>query len=125
MLTPLTQTAISMLHTIANSGASDDFSRYALYMNTVSELLQKLENGGLIRCKDAEHRERLSSYELTRPCQQVSLLDLLELTGEHLNCNHPTNETLYAQYRGAAAKLGVVNQMTRIYLSEIKLSDLF
>jgi len=125
MLTPITQTAISMLYDISHGGTSVNLSHYALFMNTVSELLHKLENGGLIRCKDAENRDRLSSYELTRPCHQITLLELLEVTGEHLNCNHPTSELLYTRYRGAAGKLGVVNQMTRVYLSEIKLNDLF
>lgn len=125
MLTPLTQTAISMLQDIANGGTSDNLPHYALFMNTVSELLGKLEAGGLIRCKNTANRELLSSYELTRPSYQISLLELLELIGEHLNCNHPTNEMLYTRYRGAAAKLGVINQMTRVYLTDIKLNDLF
>lgn len=99
--------------------------QYILFINTVAELLQKLENGGLIRCTNADRREELSSYELTRPCHQTTLLELLEITGEHLNCNHPTNEVLYIRYRGAASKLGVINQMTRTYLSDIRLSDLF
>lgn len=125
MLTPLTQTAISMLCDITHGGTSDNLPHYDLYMNTVSELLAKLESGGLIRCINPDRRDNLSSYELTRSCFDVTLLELLELTGEHLNCNHPTNETLYARYPGAAPKLGVVNQMTRLYLSDIKLNDLF
>lgn len=125
MLTPLTQTAISMLYDIAHGGTSDNLPHYALFMNTVSELLAKLESGGLVRCINPDKRDNLSSYELTRSCVDVSLLELLELTGEHLNCNHPTNEALYTRYPGAAAKLGVVNQMTRVYLTDIKLSDLF
>ncbi len=125
MLTPLTQTAISMLCDIEHGGTTDTQPHYALFMNTVSELLHKLETGGLIRCKDAEHKDKLSSYELTRPCHEISLLDLLEVTGEHLNCNHPTSEALYSRYQRAATKLGVINQMTRVYLSEIKLNNLF
>lgn len=125
MLTPLTQTAIFLLHDIANGGDANNLPHYNLFINTVSELLQKLETNGLIRCRDAENRERLISYELIRPCYQISLLEVLEATGEHLNCNHPTNEALYTRYRGAANKLGVINHMTRIYLSEIKLNDLF
>lgn len=125
MLTPLTQTAISLLQDIAHGGMTDNMPHYALFMNTVSELLNKLEAGGIIRCKDKENPNDLSSYELSRPSHQISLMELLEIIGEHLNCNHPTNELLYQRYRGAAGKLGVVNQMTRVYLSEIKLNDLF
>ena len=125
MLTPLTQTAISMLNDIAQGRAKENLPHYALFLNTVSELLHKLEVGGLIRCNDAEHPNCLSSYELARPCVQISLLELLEVIGEHLNCNHPTHEAMYQRYRGAAAKLGVINHMTRLYLSEIRLNDLF
>jgi len=125
MLTPLTQTAISMLNDIAHGNTSDNLPHYALFMNTVSELLHKLENGGLIHCKNTANRDSLSSYELTRPCHTISLLELLEATGEHLNCNHPTNEALYTRYRGAANKLGIINHITRAYLSEIRLNDLF
>lgn len=125
MLTPLTQTAISILHEIAYGGSHKPSSDYALFQNTVSELLARLETGGLIRCTDTEHRSLPASYELARPCYQISLLDLLEVTGEHLNCNHPTSESLYQRYRGAAAKLGVINHVTRVYLSEVKLNDLF
>ncbi len=125
MLTPLTQTAISILYEIAYEGSRKPSSDYALFQNTVSELLAKLESGGLIRCLDTEQRNLPASYELARPCYRISLLDLLEATGEHLNCNHPTSETLYQRYRGAAAKLGVINHVTRVYLSEVKLNDLF
>lgn len=125
MLTPLTQIAISLLNSIAYDTTSDNLPHYALFMNTVSELLKKLENGGLIRCINAEKPDELTSYELLRPIHKISLLELLEVTGEHLNCNHPTNEVLYSRYRGAANKLGVINHVTRAYLSEIKLNDLF
>ena len=125
MLTPLTQTAISILHEIAYKDSCSSSSDYALFQNTVSELLARLEAGGLIRCTDTEHRDLLTSYELARPCYRISLLDLLVATGEHLNCNHPTSEALYQRYRGAAAKLGVINHVTRVYLSEVKLNDLF
>lgn len=55
---------------------------------------------------------------------EISLLDILEATGEHLNCNSPITERFYAQYGRAAQKLGIVNQITRIYLKEITLTDL-
>lgn len=125
MLTPLTQTAISILHEIAYGNSHKPSFDYSLFQNTVSELLARLEAGGLIRCTDTEHRNLPASYELARPCYRISLLDLLEATGEHLNCNHPTSEALYQRYRGAATKLGVINHVTRVYLSEVKLNDLF
>ena len=57
MLTPLTQTAIFILHDIANGGTPENIPMYKLFINTVSELLRKLEIAGLIRCTDTENRE--------------------------------------------------------------------
>lgn len=68
--------------------------------------------------------QELSRYELTRPSYKISLLNILEATGEHLNCNHPTYEEMYMHCRNAANKLGIINHMTRLYLSEIPLTDL-
>ncbi|MCE8549535.1 hypothetical protein J8K77_08345 [Bacteroides fragilis] len=68
--------------------------------------------------------QELSCYELTRPSYKISLLNILEATGEHLNCNHPTYEEMYMHCRNAANKLGIINHMTRLYLSEIPLTDL-
>ena len=124
MLTPLTQTAISILHDIEHGEIVGNTPQYVFFQNTVSELLHTLEAGGLIRCKDTEHPEELTSYELFRSYYQISLLELLETLDEHLDCNHPTKEVMYQQYRSAAHRLGIINHMTRLYLSEIKLIDL-
>jgi hypothetical protein len=48
----------------------------------------------------------------------------MEAVDQHLNCNQPDCEKMYARYHYAAHKLGIVNQMTRAYLSEIPLTDL-
>ena len=124
MLTPLTQTAISILHDIEHGVIVGNTPQYVFFQNTVSELLLKLEAGGLIRCKDTEHPAEPASYELNCPYYEISLLQLLEALGEHLNCNHPTQESMYQHYRAGALRLGVINHMTRLYLSEIKLIDL-
>lgn len=73
--------------------------------------------------RDSSCKE-LSCYELTRPSYKISLLNILEAIGEHLNCNHPTYEEMYMHCRNAANKLGIINHMTRLYLSEIPLTDL-
>ena len=49
---------------------------------------------------------------------------VMEAVDQHLNCNQPDCEKMYARYHYAAHKLGIVNQMTRAYLSEIPLTDL-
>ena len=141
MLTPLTQTAIAALNDIADGGRFQRLSGHDITPEALIGLLTKLENGGLIRRKQivvngsgstfiAGNSEptspigSLGSYELCRPYREITLLDILEATDEHLNCNHPTKEEFYNRYGRAATRLGVVNHMTRLYLSEIKLTEL-
>lgn len=123
MLTPLTQTAIALLGDIS-SGSSNRLEACICSPENLYLLLCKLVSGGLIRLKSPDVVPGFpSSYELCRPYGTISLLDVLEATGEHLNCNQSTKEELYTRFRGAANRLGVINQMTRIYLSEIKMTD--
>lgn len=124
MLTQLTQTAIAVLYDIYTGGHLIAQHSILLQPHCLTELLTRLETGGLIRRKNASADNLLSSYELARPYSGISLLDVLEVLDEHLNCNHPTREEMYAQYRSAANRLGIINHMTRLYLSEIKLFDL-
>ena len=126
MLTPATQTALAVLNDISLGKISACSPCYDLFPTTVEELLLKLEEGGLIQLKEGKDHKSLSSlsYKLSRPSIEISLLDILEATGEHLNCNRPTNEEFYMRYGKAAIKLGVVNHITRTCLKEIKLFDL-
>ena len=140
MLTQLTQTAIAVLNDIADGGRFGHLSDMGIAPETLATLLSKLERGGLIRRKSVTASGSGStpsinstpalasilaaSYELCRPYLEITLLQILESIGEHLNCNYPTKEEFYNRYGRAAARLGVVNQMTRTYLAEIKLSDL-
>ena len=99
MLTELTQTAIAVLCDI--SAGSHPYRTAQLHIDPeyLIGILTKLETGGLVRHRDTSFAETLSSYELVRPYT-------------------------YQQYRAAANRLGIINHMTRIYLSEIKLNDL-
>lgn len=124
MLTQLTQTAIAVLYDIHAGGKPYRTAQLTIAPQELIDLLTKLESGGLIRRKELPTSELLSSYELPRSYIDVSLLDILEALDEHLNCNFPTKEKMYHQYRAAAHRLGGINQMTRLYLSEIKLIDL-
>ena len=124
MLTPLTQTAIAVLYDIYTDSHSFSTTHSPVAPSYLMDLLTRLETGGLIRRKESSAGTSLSSYELTRPYSSISLLDVLEVLDEHLDGNRPTREELYYQYRLAANRLGVINHMTRLYLSEIKLSDL-
>ena len=123
MLTIQTQVAITILHSISSSQEPYSLSRL-FSTNIVSELLEQLEVGKIIRLIPGKESGYITSYELTRSVVDISLLDILEATGEHLNCNHPTTEEFYMRYANAAKKLGVVNHMTRLYLDEIKLNYL-
>lgn len=148
MLTLLTQTAIAVLNDIADGNRSERMSASDITPEALIALLTKLEDGGLIRRKQiiasgsnptfignsdstfigntalASKTGLLSSYELCRPYNEITLLHILEATEEHLNCNHPTKEEFYNRYGRAAHRLGVVNHLTRLYLAEIKLSEL-
>jgi hypothetical protein len=124
MLTPLTQTAIALLYDISNGGNLCRLQEYSSCQQELPTLLFKLERAGLISLKEGCIPGLMDSYRLSRPGYEISLLDILESIGEHLNCNHPTREEMYSCYRRAANKLGVINHITRIYLSDIRLVDL-
>lgn len=123
MLSDLTQTVIVVLNDISSDSASDT-EHLSLEDAPLRDLLSRLESGGLICLKDPSLAVTLSSYRLARPYSEISLLDILVATGEHLDCNRPIDEKLYHRYHVAAQRLGIINHMTRLYLSEIRLSDL-
>lgn len=124
MLTQLTQTAIAVLYDIYAGGIPYRTAQLTIAPQDLIDILTKFERAGLIHRKGVSSSGLLSSYELTRDYKDISLLNILEALDEHLNCNQPTKEKMYLQYRAAAHRLGVINQMTRLYLSEIKLIDL-
>lgn len=122
MLTLLTQQALAALHDIANHRRSR-LDNYQISDADFISLLGKLERAGLICLKADEPSGKLLSYSLTRASGRISLLNVLEAIGEHLNCNHPTSEEFYMRYGAVAQKLGVINQLTRSFLEDIKLTD--
>lgn len=128
MLTVITQAAISVLHDIS-SGECLQSANFQLSEEELSELLHKLEAGGLVR-RLPEQKEcirsskcLLSSYELCRPFYDISLLDVIEATGEPVNCKRPTPESFYTRHGRIAHKMGIANHMIRLFLGDIKLSD--
>lgn len=124
MITPKTQAAIAVLNHIYAGDKDIPQDRYGLHEEERRKLLLQLVSAGLVILSDKENPMKTQSYIPARKAEEVSLLDILEATGEHLNCNHPTTEKFYMQYGKAAQKLGVVNHITRTYLKEIKLYDL-
>ena len=124
MITLKTQAAIELLNEICNGEETPHPDDSGLSQEERRELLYRLTTAGLIHSTDKNHPQDIHSYVPTRKPADVSLLDILEATGEHLNCNHPTTEEFYSRYGKAALRLGVVNQITRTYLQEIRLTDL-
>jgi len=124
MITPLTQAAIAVINDIANSSFSNQPKQYSIDSEDLNKLLSKLENGNIISRKSPEGSpEDSTTYKLTRPKGNITLLDVLEATGEHINCNHPATEEMYIRFHKVAPRLGVLNQVTRTYLMQIKLTD--
>lgn len=124
MITLKTQAAIAVLDDIYTGEKTTRTNKYGLSEEDRYTLLSKLTAAGIIQLVDLEKPQDIYSYIPTRKSAEVTLLDILEATGEHLNCNHPTTEVFYSKYGNAAKKLGIVNQITRTYLKEIKLFDL-
>lgn len=113
MLTQLTQTAIAVLYDIYAGGIPYRTAQLTIAPQDLIDILTKFERAGLIHRKGVPLSGLLSSYELTRDYKDISLLNILEALDEHLNCNQPTKEKMYLQYRAAAHRLGVINQIDR------------
>ena len=140
MLPPLTKKTIALLHQIAQ-GKPCRATDYGISPEKLRCICTLLEQKGLIcPAEDADaaadadvptnanadvpvDADVCLSYTLCRPLCDISLLDVLQVTDGHLNCNVPTTEEFYSRYGKVAQKLGVVNYMTRLYLSEIRLTD--
>ena len=124
MITPRTQTAIAVLKCIYARDYGTCIKPCTLTEKEKQALLLQLSIAKFILLKDTENPLEIQSYIPTRKAVEISLLDILEATGEHLNCNRPITEQFYAQYGRAAQKLGIIIQIARIYLKEITLTDL-
>ncbi len=124
MITPRTQTAIAVLKCIYARDYGTCIKPCTLTEKEKQALLLQLSIAKFILLKDTENPLEIQSYIPARKAVEISLLDILEATGEHLNCNRPITEQFYVQYGRAAQKLGIINQIARIYLREITLTDL-
>ena len=73
---------------------------------------------------DNQPDSRPESYRLACAYHQINLLSILEALGEGVYFNRPSDEKFYSCYGTTARKLGIVNQMTRLYLMEISIAEL-
>lgn len=122
MLTIRTQTAISVLHAIS-SGDSTQSTGFLLSEEELQDLFNKLEQRFLIRRFPEKVPGTLTSYKLCCPLAEISLLDVLEATNEPVRFNSPTPEEFYIRHELMAHKVGVLNQVARTFLADIKISD--
>ena len=123
MLTVRTKFALALLHDISRR----DYRLSNTFNYPASEsayLLSQLESKQLI-CRIPDTPMGIpSSYQLFREYMNISLLDVLEAIGEGLYFNTTNQDNFYCYYGTTARKLGIVNQMTRLYLSEIHVTEI-
>ena len=122
MLSIRTQTAIAVLQDLSFDTVLQT-ANFLLSEGEWKDLFDKLEAGRLIRRLPNKEPGILSSYELSRPLSDISLLDVLEATNEPISCNMPTPEEFYIYHRQIANKIGVFNQVARTFLADIKIAD--
>jgi len=117
--------AVSLLKDI-HYGISATRSRreHPLSEADMRRLLEKFLSSGLVRLKPNRIPDmRLCSYELCYPLYQISLCDILVVTGGGLELSVEDNEDIYNNYGLAGRRLGVLNQMACRCLSDIHLTD--
>ena len=86
MLSIRTQTAIAVLQDLSFDTVLQT-ANFLLSEGEWKDLFDKLEAGRLIRRLPNKEPGILSSYELSRPLSDISLLDVLEATNEPIRCN--------------------------------------
>ena len=123
MLTLRTKLALAILHDIQYRDYQLSTSFHYPSSETVC-LLQELSKGHLITLMENQPCDRPESYLLAREYHKINILSILEALGEGVYFNRPSDEDFYSCYGTTARKLGIVNQMTRLYLMEISIAEL-
>lgn len=123
MLTLRTQLALAVLHDIQYKDYQLSTS-YNYSPPEMTSLLQALSKGHLIIPIENQPDHRPESYRLACEYHQINLLSILEALGEGIYFNRLSDENFYSCYGMTARKLGIVNQMARLYLMEISIAEL-
>lgn len=118
MLSLLTHTAIAILGDVSIGRIPLYKPQGDLSLEPFGTLLNQLCVAGLLGPATAG-----TGCELTRPAEEISPLDILCATNQHLNCTHEPHEEMYLHYHLAANRLGGINSVTRTHLAEIKRID--
>ena len=88
-------------------------------------LLEKFCESGLVRLRaDNCTDSGLDSYELSQPLNQISLCDILIITGEGFKITVENTENIYTCYGVVGRRLEILNQLACYYLSQIHLTDI-
>lgn len=123
MLTLRTKLALAVLHDISQNDfhLSASFNYPPIEM---TNLLLQLEKKKLVYRLPNNPADSVCSYQLVCDYSNVNLLAVLEAIGEGIYFNRPSDEAFYSYYGVTARKLGVVNQMMRMYLAEVYIAEL-
>lgn len=122
MLTLKTRYALALLHDIYQPSFRYS-DKYNFPSTELVYTLEQLQAAGLVTHPSGAAPGKLSAYLFTKPYMEITLLDVLSALGEGLCFNHKTDIYFYEHYGCLARKLGVVNHMTRLYLSEFRIAS--
>ncbi|WP_321480855.1 hypothetical protein [uncultured Bacteroides sp.] len=124
MLTSSTKKVIALLHEMYYRHEELKANLFDYSDSSIQEMLNCLKQSGLI-CLRADGKDSsLSSYELSKPLFQITLLDLLMATGEGILPVFQNKESIYENYGTAACRLGVLNEVTCEMLGKIHITDI-
>lgn len=122
MLTFRTKLTLALLHDIYHSNHCHiDNSRYP--SKCAFQLLRQLETAHLLQLIPGEPSGLPSSYVLCKDYTKITILEVLYAINEGVCFNRENDPEFYTRYGCLARKLGVVNHMVRLYLSEIHIFD--
>lgn len=121
MLTLKTRYALALLHDIYQP-AFRYSDKYNFPSTELIHTLEQLQAAGLVTHLSGTTPGELSAYLFSKPYLEITLLDVLSAIDEGICFNHKTDIHFYEHYGCLARKLGVVNYMTRLYLSEFHIA---
>lgn len=123
MITPKTQTAIAVLKCIYARDYGTCIKQCTLTEGQMRVLLTQLTNAGLIILKERNIRWKYSPIFLLKSHGNIPA-GYSRSHGRTSELQQPHYRAVLCTIRKSRTKLGIVNQITRIYLKEITLTDL-
>lgn len=122
MLTFKTKLTLALLHDIYHSNHCHiDNSRYSNQYTL--PILMQLETAHLLQLIPGNPSGLPSSYILSKDYAEITLIEVLYAINEGICFNRENDPDFYSRYGCLARKLGVMNHMVRLYLSEIHIFD--